>query len=191
MGTTQPGRQGGFTLMELMVVITIIAVASAMILPQMQGTFQEALLRSTSRQLAAALDLAYSRSVSLNQTHRIHLDLTTGRYVVEHQTHDSGREEFVPLKGVDGCEGVVDPRIAVRVQSGTADQPESTENGGAQASLSGDEESAAAPTDTISFYPDGTADGAEIILRDQQHFQLALRINPTTARVRVVDLKRE
>ena len=62
-----------------MVVITIIAIASAMIIPEMKGTFQDALLRSTSRSLADALNIAYSETVSLNQSHRLRLDVATGR----------------------------------------------------------------------------------------------------------------
>jgi hypothetical protein len=43
----------------------------------------------------------------------------------------------------------------------------------------------------IGFYPDGTADPAEIQLRDRQGFGLLLKISPVTARVRVLELPRE
>ena len=39
-----------FTLIELMVVIVIIGIMTAMMIPEMKGTFQDALLRSTSRE---------------------------------------------------------------------------------------------------------------------------------------------
>ena len=45
--------------------------------------------------------------------------------------------------------------------------------------------------DSIAFYPDGTADAEEIILRDREGFRLVLRINPITARIRIVELARE
>ncbi|MDB6077847.1 MAG: hypothetical protein JWO82_1594, partial [Akkermansiaceae bacterium] len=38
-------------------------------------------------------------------------------------------------------------------------------------------------------YPDGTADAWEIHLRDRAGFQLALRINPITASVHIVELE--
>ena len=44
---TRRGR--GFTLIELVVVITIIAIASVMIIPEMKGTFQDALHGPTFR----------------------------------------------------------------------------------------------------------------------------------------------
>ena len=46
-------------------------------------------------------------------------------------------------------------------------------------------------SEPIFFYPDGTADASEIVLRDRDGFRLALRINPVTARVRIIELARE
>ena len=43
----------------------------------------------------------------------------------------------------------------------------------------------------IAFYPDGTADAARLMLRDREGFRLALRINPITARVHIVEMERE
>ena len=45
--------------------------------------------------------------------------------------------------------------------------------------------------ETIGFYADGTADAREIQLEDRDGFRLVLRINPTTARVRIVELERK
>jgi hypothetical protein len=43
----------------------------------------------------------------------------------------------------------------------------------------------------ISFYPDGTADGGDITLRDREGFRLLLHINPVTARIHIVEMERE
>src|SRR5690242_12073923 len=50
-----------FTLLEIMVVLVLIGILTALILPEMRGTYEDALLRSTSRQLVNAFNLAYSR----------------------------------------------------------------------------------------------------------------------------------
>jgi prepilin-type N-terminal cleavage/methylation domain-containing protein len=178
-----------FTLIELTVVILLIAIMSAAIIPAMRGTYQDALLRSTSRDLVNSLGIAYSRAVSLNQLHRVRFDTRTGRYLVERRDPAGVREEFVPIKDIPGCEGTMDARISLRIHKQGNDAADASVP---PANLPAGGDEALAETDsTVSFYPDGTADGAELELRDRDGFRLALQINPTTARVHIVELKRQ
>jgi type II secretion system protein H len=180
-----PSRRGrtGFTLVELMVVIVIIGIMTAMMIPEMKGTFQDALLRSTSRELINVFDLAYSRAVSLNQLRRVRLDEKTGRYLVEKQVTENGQESFVPADDVPGGKGELDSRIAVEFR-----QPgEISSDANPEAPVSENDLSGVA----IAFYPDGTADACDIVLRDSEGFRLLLHINPVTARVHVVEMERE
>src|SRR5437667_8875553 len=88
----------GFTLLELVVVLAIIAVLTAMIIPEMRGTYEDALLRSSARRLISVFELAYSRSVSLNQAHRVRLDRRSGRYLIEQRSRGGETlRGFVPL----------------------------------------------------------------------------------------------
>ena len=64
-------RAEGFTLVELMVVIVIIGIMSAMIIPEMTGSYQDALLRATSRRLIDVCGLASSRAITLHQPQRV------------------------------------------------------------------------------------------------------------------------
>ncbi len=93
---SSPRHRTGFTLIELMVVITIIGIMTALMIPEMKGSFQDALLRSSGRDLINVFDLAYSRAVSLNQTRRVRFDESTGHYLVEKQVTANGQEDFVP-----------------------------------------------------------------------------------------------
>ena len=173
----------GFTLVELMVVIVIIGIMTALMIPEMQGTFQDALLRSTSRELINVFDLAYSRAVSLNQLRRVRLDEKTGRYLVEKQVTENGLENFVPADDAAGSRGELDSRIAVEFHP--PGEFSADENNDANSST-GDARGV-----TIAFYPDGTADGGDFTLRDHEGFRLRLQINPVTARVHVVEMERE
>lgn len=169
-------RRRAFTLIELMVVVVLIGVMAAMIIPEMKGSFEDTLLRSTSRDLINVFDLASSRAVSFDQTCRVQLDTQNGRYLVEREVRDGTREDYIPLKDVSGAEGKLDSRIGIQIN-----RPGET---------STDDDAAAAPAetstpDTVSFYSDGTADAAEIKLRDRDGFQMILRLNPVTARVRM------
>ncbi len=160
-----------------MVVLVLIGVMTAVIIPEMKGTFEDALLRSTSRKLVDACNVANSRAITINQLHRVRIDRTQGRYVLERKGQEGGRG-FAPLRDVAGAEGQLDKRISIEIRKASdsaADEP------GGAAALRND--SLNSNPDEISFYPDGTADEAQIVLRDRDGFRLALRINPTTARV--------
>lgn len=168
-------RRFGFSLIELMVVVLLIAVMSAMIIPAMHGTYEDALLRSTARRLIDVLNLANSRAVTLNQTFQVRLNTTDAKYLLEpmRKAPATASPQFTPL------EGVFDKRISVILRSPALSESEA------------EEEDGGTPAGQISFYPDGTADNRELLLRDRDGFQLALRINPVTARVHIVEQPRE
>ena len=187
-GSNAGGRRA-FTLTELMVVLVLIAILSAAIIPAMRGTYQDALLRSTSRDLVNSLGIACSRAVSLNQLHRIRFDTRTGRYLIERRDPGGRADEFVPIKDIPGSEGTLDARISLQIHK-QGDGPADA-SGSPADSTAGGEQAMVASDGAISFYPDGTADGAELELRDRAGFRLGLQINPTTARVHIVELKRQ
>lgn len=181
-------KTAGFTLVELMIVLVLIVVLSAMIIPEMKGTYGDALLRSTSRELANAFDIASSRAVSLNQVDRVRLEPETGRYLIEQRVRETDAGgEFAPLKDVSESEGALDKRISIQMR--TPGEPLTTDASGQPAP--NQESDFHQPIEAISFYSDGTADPAEVVLRDKDGFQLALRINPITARVRIIELERK
>jgi prepilin-type N-terminal cleavage/methylation domain-containing protein len=158
-----PGRRAtGFTLIELMVVIVIISIVSAVIIGEMGGTFHDALLRSTGRQLLNVFSVASSRAISQDRMHLVRFDAATGKYAVETRRHG----ELVPVESVGGSEGKIDAHIAVRFLGEGLN-------------------------DSVSFYPDGTADDREIELRDPEGFGIALRVNPITSRVQIIELEKQ
>jgi prepilin-type N-terminal cleavage/methylation domain-containing protein len=177
----------GFTLVELLVVVAIISIMSVAIVAEMRGTFQDALLRSTSRELASAFSAASSRSISLNRPHRIRLDRAAHRYFLERGRR--GGSDFFPVPDVPGGSGKLDARIAIRIRQPGVDSPDDA--GGEPSGDSGSPADSTAPglEDAIAFYPDGTADSRQIELADRDGFRLALRINPITSRVQITTME--
>jgi type II secretory pathway pseudopilin PulG len=173
-----------------MVVLVLIAILSAMILPEMRGSFGNALLRSSGRELINVFELAYSRSVSLNQIHVVRFEESTGRYAVARRVPRRGNEpEFAPLKDVAGSSGKLDERIRLKVRA-SADKSQENEGGNDHLSDSR-QEGGRETAGVVSFYPDGTADPAEVLLRDRAGFGLRLQIDPITARIKLEEVARE
>ena len=183
-------KSSGFSLVELMVVMVLIAIMTAMILPEMRGTYEDALLRSTSRKLVNVLHLAYSQAVAVNQLHRVRFAPKDGRYFVERKLRDDEHKRgFAPVRNIPGGQGRLDTRISIVLRR---PEGESTQPPEQAAPLRSEDGLRDQPKEeAIAFYPDGTADSAEIVLRDRAGFRVALRINPTTAHVRIVELERE
>jgi type II secretion system protein H len=182
-------RRHGFTLIELMMVLVLMAIMTALIIPEMKGTYEEALLRSTCGDLADVFSLACSQAVSLDQLHRVRIDRQTGRYFVEKRGRATQGNEFLPARDLLGGEGKIDPRITIEIRrpsEAATVAPDPATSPASEPDLP-----AADRDEAIAFYPDGTADAREILLRDRNGFRLAFRINPITARVQMVELKDE
>jgi prepilin-type N-terminal cleavage/methylation domain-containing protein len=191
-----------FTLIELMVVLVLIGILTAVMIPEMRGSYEDALLRSSSRELINVCHLAYSQAVSLNQVHRLKLDERTGKYFLEKRIRETELGgDFEQLKDVPGSEGTLDTRIKIQVRTvseeptiaPTADESATATEPPPASEPAPVEVNSPSPelNEGIAFYPDGSADGREIVLRDREGFHVGLRISPVTARIQIVELPRE
>ena len=175
-------RRCGFTLIELMVVLVLIAVLSGVMIAEMSGTFEDALLRSTAREVMSACAIASSRSITILQPHTLVLDPRENRYAIERPARDEENASSMrTLRDAPGGEGALDERITVAIRNPLAPVTRESEERTRPTNPEAEER-----TGTITFYPDGTADAREIVLRDRAGVELILRVNPVTARVRVV-----
>jgi type II secretion system protein H len=182
-------KRAGFTLLELMVVVVLIGLITALIVPEMKGTFQDMLLRSTARDLVSAFSLASSQAITVHQTHRVRMDSSSGHYFVERTARQAeAGGGFTPVSNLPGAKGELDGRIKIMIHKA---RDEAGENEEERSPFSAPDREQPGQTSALSFYPDGTAEAGEIELRDGEGFGLALRLNATTARVRVIELERK
>ncbi len=73
-GKTANRREAGFTLMELMVVIFIIALAAGIVLPRLPEP-EGARLKSSARNLASGIRFLNDQAIITKKVYRLHLEL--------------------------------------------------------------------------------------------------------------------
>jgi general secretion pathway protein H len=83
----QPGKaipsEGGFTLLELMAVMALIALLVGLVLPGLMRSWERASSRANIRKLTSALRLARSEAATQGHRVRLFLNLKNGRFQVE------------------------------------------------------------------------------------------------------------
>jgi prepilin-type N-terminal cleavage/methylation domain-containing protein len=79
----RPPGAGGFTLLELMVVLGLMSLIMALVLPGLHRSYQREQDRANLRRLVVALRAARSEAATNCQRVRVFLDLRTGQYRLE------------------------------------------------------------------------------------------------------------
>ncbi|MFN0060398.1 MAG: Tfp pilus assembly protein FimT/FimU [Planctomycetota bacterium] len=72
--------QRGFTLLEMILVITILGALMAMVLPSLEGISPKYRLRSAARTVGSSINWAKSLAGGLAKTHVLHYDLETQQF---------------------------------------------------------------------------------------------------------------
>ncbi len=82
-------RQGGFTLVELAVILLIIAACVTVVFPKFSnGLLDQQRLRSSVSKIAGIAEYARQRAVSTRLTHTLHFNIEQGTYWVTAHTPD-------------------------------------------------------------------------------------------------------
>ncbi|MBL9171601.1 MAG: prepilin-type N-terminal cleavage/methylation domain-containing protein [Verrucomicrobiales bacterium] len=189
-----PRRQrSAFTLVELMVVMVLVAIMSALILPEMAGTYADAKLKSTARRLITLCSLANSQAISHSQTQRIRFDQPSRRFHLETgpaRTGTAGQRSRTPSMDLETA-GEWDASIRLRIlEQSEADAATPAPPGNVARPPRSNTPLPSSELSALTFYADGTSLARQISLEDASGARLVLTINPTTSRVRIADTRR-
>jgi general secretion pathway protein H len=152
----------GFTLLEMILVLAIVALGAAMVAPSITSGIKSAKLRTTCRMAGALMHRARSNAVAFKQTMAAYIDREAQSITVRPFTglqEDAGKEPprqyriFYPLP-----EGI-------RIKAVWIGEEESK-----------DKEAICA----IFFYPDGKSTGGQILFQDDTERSLRLLVHRIT-----------
>lgn len=188
------GRRAGFTLIEVLAVVAILALVSTFVLPNLR-LLSSRTLRSQARRVAAELELGRQRAVMTGIPHRLYIDLDASTYRLEWWTTEAEargeRTEWTPpvydLRG-NGPLPLSPPREEER-----AYRPLPNEFGNSQ-KLDGDLAFEGLETPdgwvtqgetAVAFDREGTTSYAQIVIGDGEGERLAIDVLPLADAVRV------
>ncbi len=167
------GRNAGFTLIELIVVLLIMTAMMAVAAPRVAGRSEAAVLRAAASDFQTLASAARAKAVLQQRT----ISLT-----IDKQGRSIGLFAILPAN-VDGDQGNEGP---LSVSAG--DEAESVSRSrGLSEGLVAAFESDKSDANSINFYPDGSSDQATLIISNARDEALKLSLAAATGRLRLAE----
>lgn len=165
IGILSPGA--GFTLFEMLVVLTIMSLSAALVVPQLAGSLSKMNAGTAARKIAASLRYARSQAVTEHTPYLSEFDLRENRFEVRPTDWET--------------KGKKNPKTAAPSRYRLPD--------GVRLELDGDY-SRGIEKDSkyvILFYPTGGSSGGEILIRDEEERTFTVRVDFITGSVRLTE----
>jgi len=165
------GAPGGFTLFELLVVVFIIGLVSALVMPRMAASLPGVQLKSSARAVAASLRYARSRAVYESTPYMAVFDNLQKRLAVKSVEYPVAAEQLDFVREMlDRPESANVYEFPAGVEFGVLDDNESLENQDLFA---------------IFFFPRGDSTGAKIVLQNLRRKQYTVTVDSITGTVEI------
>ena len=167
--------QAGFTLLELLIVILIMAVVVGFSVPRFSRTFSYLQLQVFAYDVAKLLTYASKRAVARGEMLRIHFDVEGGRYWLAHAQEASPEGESERIAGKFGRISSVPEAISLDPSAReVAFYPDGR---------------AVGTSIEVAFYPDGRADRFEMFIFNNRQDGYRLVTNVWTGRVKLLETR--
>ena len=104
------GRQFGVTLLELLIVLSIMAIAASIVVPMLGGGVSTGELKSAARELAAGLRVARSEALAARRDTRVLLDLERRTFRIDRDPREHALPARIDLKLFTAQSDIVNER---------------------------------------------------------------------------------
>jgi general secretion pathway protein H len=166
-------RREGFSLIELIIVLVILSVITALVAPRLTQSLSRMNVESTARRVASALRLARSLAVTEKIPYLAEFDmdadtLSVFSYQRTPEEEDSPESEDTPTV-TQRAYALTD---GVRLKEGVALNEETVTTGAFQ----------------ISFFPSGGTSGGEVVLGDNEGRSFSISVDRITGSVKINEI---
>jgi len=185
-------RRRGFTLIEILAVVAILALVAAFVVPNLSGIRARA-LRAEARQIAAQLELARQRAIVTGVPHRLWLELDQAEYRLEWLAEDPEEVDLVAEEPEFDLSGNTPLSLSAPIVRELEYRPIPGSFGNLQVvaepfyfeAVETPQGRITRGQVSVEFARDGTADYTEIYLQDAAGDHIALDVYPLDERVRI------
>ena len=168
-------KNSGFTLLELLVVLTIIAVSSAFVVPRFVGTLAGMRLKTSAKKISASLRYARSRAISEMTTCCALFDLDKNRLSVFTEAEDS--EENLKHNQDDDSKDDTEDKVLMKKYELPEGIIFEKAGFGKEMMVTG--------LFRIDFFQSGGNTGGDVILADDRGKQYRIRVDFITGAVKI------
>ena len=166
--------RNGFTLLELLVVLVIIALSSALVGPKLVGSMSNLNLRTACKKISASLRWARSQATSESVTYTAVFDFDKNcvSFITGREESEKDLEEG-PTGDEEGP-----------VKSRSYNLPDGVSF---EKALSGEEEFDSGVFEMV-FFPSGSSSGGDVILANDRGNQYSINVDFITGAVRLSEM---
>ncbi|MGQ9729676.1 MAG: GspH/FimT family pseudopilin [Candidatus Zipacnadales bacterium] len=186
--------QAAFTLLELMVVLMILVLLSALAAPSFRRQYHEAKLNSAARDIVALMQYARSQAIVEGTTYRLNIDRDAKRMWVTYYQPETDEQagtpdnepRFIVDESVLGATRELPDEITLReLQLGDEALSQLSEE--TLQELGTTHRLNEEGTPYIAFLPDGTTDGARLLIENEYEDRYVIALDAITGRTEVLE----
>ena len=159
----------GITLMELIIVMAIIALGAVLMVPNIAGWIPNYRLRTATRDVVSTLRVAQMKAVARNVDHRVTFVPGEGSF-------------FIMRRTTAGVNNWVRITVSDEVAAGADDAKQFLPSG-----VQFDSVNFPTAVNNPEFYPNSTASGGNVVLKNSRGTLRTIIVAPTTGRIRIAD----